>query len=320
MNRHRFLYHIVLGISVLAGYGPAGQGEVEKQTAEIRPSAVAGTFYSGSTSQLRKSVRTFLDHVPETEPAGRIYAAVAPHAGYTFSGQVAAYTHKALSGVDFDTLVIIGHDAYRGAVAFLCPVDYFQTPLGKMPVDRDMVEKMLDFHPGIKADRFIHAREHTVEVHLPFLQTLNKQCSIVPVLFGNPSVENCRILVRAILSAAGDKRVCVLASTDMSHYPTYEAAKTIDASTLETLLSLDVDRLFAHLEKQERQEPVPNLRTAMCARGGVGTAILFAKARGADRVQILHYANSGDAPAGDKRSVVGYSSALMVKTGEAEAL
>jgi AmmeMemoRadiSam system protein B len=285
----------------------------QSKSEEVRLPAVAGAFYPSSANELRRNIKAYLDSVPEVKPAGKILAAVAPHAGYTYSGGVAAYTHKVLSAVDFQTLVIIGHDSYRKAIAFTCPADYFQTPLGKVPVDREMMAKMHAFNPGIKANMAIHAREHTVEVHLPFLQVLGRRCKIVPLLFGNPTTKNCQILSDAIIAAAGHKTVFVLASADMSHYPPYDLAYKVDKSTLEVLKSLDVDRLFTHLAVQERESSVPNLRTAMCAKGGVGTAVLFAQAHGAGRAQILRYANSGDVRGGGKGSVVGYSSVLMVK-------
>jgi AmmeMemoRadiSam system protein B len=280
---------------------------------EVRLPAVAGAFYPGSANELRRNIKAYLDRVPEIKAAGKIFAAVAPHAGYAYSGGVAAYTHKALSTVDFHTLVIIGHDTHQNAVAFTCPADYFQTPLGKVPVDREMMARMHALNGGIKANWAIHAREHTVEVHLPFLQVLGRPCKIIPILFGNPTRKNCQILADAIIRAAGGKRVFVLASADMSHYPPYDLACKVDKSTLEVLKSLDVERLFTHLTAQEREASVPNLRTALCAKGGVGTAVLFARACGANSAQILRYANSGDVRGGDKRGVVGYSSVLLVK-------
>ncbi len=305
----RFHLSIVIFLLLLVAddYGSLSRAE------EVRLPAVAGAFYPASANELRRDIEAYLDSVPEIKPAGKILAAVAPHAGYTYSGGVAAYTHKALSTVNIDTLVIIGHDAYGDDVAFTCPADYFQTPLGKVPVDREMMTKMHAFHRGIKADRAIHARDHTVEIHLPFLQALGRQCKIMPILFGNPTAKNCQILANAIISAAGDKTVFVLASADMSHYPPYDLAYKVDKSTLEVLKSLDVEKLLRHLAVQEREASVPNLRTALCAKGGVGTAILFARALGADRAQILRYSNSGDVRGGDKRGVVGYSSVLMVK-------
>ena len=300
---------IIIFLLPLVGEGYWFQSNAE----EVRLPAVAGAFYPGSANELRRNIKAYLDSVPEIKPAGKIFAAMAPHAGYSYSGGVAAYTHKALSTVDFHTLIIIGHDTHQNAVAFTCPADYFQTPLGKVPVDREMMAKMHAFNRGIKANWAIHAREHTVEVHLPFLQVLGKPCKIIPILFGNPTKQNCQILADAIIRAAGDKNVFVLASADMSHYPPYDLAYKVDKSTLEVLKSLDVERLFTHLTAQEREASVPNLRTALCAKGGVGTAVLFARACGADRAQILHYANSGDVRGGDKRGVVGYSSVLLVK-------
>ena len=303
-----FLYTIIILLPLLGeAYCSGCNAE------EVRLPAVAGAFYPASASELRRNIKAYLDSVPEITPAGKIFAAMAPHAGYTYSGGVAAYTHKVLSTVNFSTLIIIGHDTHQDAVAFTCPADYFQTPLGKVPVDREMMAKMQRLNSGIRANWAIHAREHTVEVHLPFLQVLDRPYKIIPILFGNPTRKNCQILADTIIRAAGTKRVFVLASTDMSHYPPYDLAYKLDKSTLEVLKSLDVERLFTHLTAQERGSSVPNLRTALCARGGVGTAVLFARAHGADRAQILRYANSGDVPGGDKRGVVGYSSVLFVK-------
>jgi AmmeMemoRadiSam system protein B len=276
---------------------------------------VAGAFYPGRAPQLKTAVTDMLDSADKARPGGEIVAAVAPHAGYVFSGKTAARTFKALTGTRCDTMVIIGHDAGRGAVAYICPVDAYATPLGQVPVDREMVKKMLAFNAGIKPDTAMHSREHTVEVQLPFLQAMGKDCKIVPVLFGNPTAANCKILADAIVAAAENKKVFILASTDMSHYPPYEAARRVDLSTLDVMRSLDLKQLFDHMLGIETGGKTPGLQTAMCARGGVGTAMLFAKGRGADLVKVLGYTNSGDAPrVGSKNRVVGYCSVLFVKS------
>ncbi len=303
-----FCIHIL--IQILSPIQTFGE---EKRKESVRPPAVAGTFYPGSPSQLRNKIKSFHDKIPEVKPEGRILAAIAPHAGYVYSGEVAAYMHKRLSAVEFETIIIIGHDSFRNAVAFTCPVDYFKTPLGKIAVDREMMERMHLFDPGIKPDRALHAYEHTVEVHLPFLQVQKRQCKIVPILFGNPTKENCRTLSDAIIAASEDKKVFVLASTDLSHYPSYTSACEVDNSTLDVIKTLDVENFFVYLKKLERHSSVPNLRTAVCASGGVGTAIFFAKAMGANHAKVLRYANSGDVAAGDKHRVVGYSSVLFVE-------
>jgi len=279
----------------------------------IRPPAVAGSFYPASPSELRAMITKFLNDVPDEKPAGEIVAAMAPHAGYVFSGAIAARTFKQLAKLDFDTIVIIGHDSYQDCVAFLSPADYFQTPLGLVQVDREMVDKMLKFNKGIVSSEAVHSEDHSIEIQLPFLQVLEKKCKIVPVMFGNPTVKNCRILADAIIAAAGNKKVFVLSSTDMSHYPSHDDAKKVDGATLEMVKTMDVDKLFSHLEAQVKNKTISNEQTAMCSRGGAGTAIFFAKARGADHAQVLQYANSGDAVVGDKAKVVGYSSVLFVK-------
>ncbi len=280
----------------------------------VRPPAVAGGFYPGEADVLRTTVQGFLAKVPKRPVKGTIVAAMAPHAGYVYSGQVAAYTHKLLESAEFDTVVIIGHDAFRGAVAFLCPVDYFETPLGRVPVDREMLAGIQAFHEGIVANQAIHDRDHTVEVQLPFFQVTGRAFKIVPVLFGNPTLENARILAEAIRAAAGDRKVLVLASTDMSHYPPYEAARTLDLATLDVLKTFDPRALFDHLRSKERAGRIPNLKTAMCASGGVLTALEYARQKGADRIEVLKYANSGDVSAGNKAQVVGYGAAVFLRT------
>ncbi|SPD73894.1 putative MEMO1 family protein AF_2310 [uncultured Desulfobacterium sp.] len=279
----------------------------------VRTAAVAGKFYPDSPDVLKGAITELLTNVPATKPDGRILAAIAPHAGYVFSGPVAACTHRQLSEVSFDTIVIIGHDSYRDVVAFTSPADYFETPLGRVQVDREMTEAMEKYNPGIRPDQSLHETEHTVEVQLPFLQVQGRQFKIVPILFGNPNAKNSSILADAIVACRADKKVFVLASTDMSHYPPYDWANKLDKSTLDALKEVDAERLFSHLTSKETLSPVPNLATAMCARGGVMTAINYARANGGNHCQILRYANSGDVPSGGKDRVVGYCSVLFEK-------
>lgn len=326
MRKNPILFvSVILSISICLAWGISNAVDDNNlkdnnDPEEVRLPSAAGSFYPGTASELRKMITAMLDSVPEIKPEGEIIAAVAPHAGYIYSGMVAAYTFKQLSKVDFDTIVIIGHetDLYPNIIAYICPVDYFETPLGKIPVDSEMIKKMKAFNNGIRTNRSIHANDHSIEVQIPFLQVLGKNCMIVPVMFGNPTPENSRILADAIIASAGDKKVFVLASTDMSHYPSYGSANMVDRSTLDVLKEMDVGRLFDHLNRQLDRQTIPSLVTAMCSRGGVGTAIFFAKAHGADHAQILHYANSGDISGGDKQRVVGYSSVLLAKTADSD--
>jgi AmmeMemoRadiSam system protein B len=279
----------------------------------VRRPARAGQFYPGTKASLSAAVDSYIEKVPARESDAEILAAVVPHAGYQFSAGVASYVFKAITNVQFETIVIIGHDCGAGGgVALVCDVDFYETPLGRVPVDTGMVRKLIAYDPGIRAERRIHAQEHTVEVQLPFLQRAGREFSVVPVLFGDPTIRNCKTLAEAISAAAGSKKVFVLSSTDMTHYPPYDDAVRIDGATLETVRAFDVEKLFKTLEAQERANP--GLRTAMCSRGGVGTAMLFARKQGADAAEVLHYANSGDVQGGDKNGVVGYGAVLFVKS------
>ena len=289
------------------------QNIIPKSRKKTRPASVAGAFYPGDSKNLKKEIDSLLKSAQKIDHGEAIYAAMAPHAGYVYSGEIAAHTFKNIAHIDFDTIVIIGHDSFQNAVAYTCPVDYFETPLGKVPVDIEMVDKLQKYNKDIKADIAIHKDDHTIEVQLPFLQCIKKEFKIVPLMFGYPSPENCRILADALKYASGDKKVFVLASSDMSHYPTYEGANKMDTITLEKIKSMDINKFFMHVYKQRRDPQVRGLQTAICASGGVGTAMLLAKDMGAETARLLKYANSGDVQGGDKNRVVGYSSVLFIK-------
>ena len=280
---------------------------------KTRPASVAGSFYPADRENLKKTIAHLIKDAEKKDISGTIFAAMAPHAGYVYSGKITALTFQNISDIDFDTIVIIGHDSYRNAVAYTCPVDYFETPLGKVPVDTEMIRKLHIFNKEIKSDISIHRNDHTIEIQLPFLQSMNKKCKILPIMFGDPSPENCKILADAIKYAAEDKKIFILASTDMSHYPTHEGANKMDHLTIDMIKTMDIDKFFKHVFKQLKTPNLPGLQTAICASGGVGTAMLFAKEMGADTVLLLKYANSGDVPGGDKNRVVGYSSVLFIK-------
>jgi MEMO1 family protein len=315
MFRIQYNSLIILSIFLLTNINIHGEDHPLDNKAGIktRPASVAGAFYPDDGAALLKEINNLLDNASRVETSGKVIAALAPHAGYIYSGQIAALTFKNISDIDFDTIVIIGHDSYRDAVAYTCPVDFFETPLGKIPVDTEMMEKLHSFSKNIKPDISIHSEDHTIEVQLPFIQAMNKKCKILPLMFGFPSPENCKILADAIKKAAGDKKIFILASTDMSHYPDYDGAYKMDNLTLDKIKSMDLNLFFRHVYKQMKEPGVPNLQTPICASGGVGTAMLYAQGLGADAVQVLKYANSGDVTEGDKNRVVGYSSLLFIK-------
>ncbi|MCK5806201.1 MAG: AmmeMemoRadiSam system protein A, partial [Lentisphaeria bacterium] len=163
-------------------------------------------------------------------------------------------------------------------------------------------------------------RDHTVEVHLPFLQVMGSRAKILPVLFGDPSVENCRRFVGALRRCASRRRIFLLASTDLAHYPTQADAVRLDALTMRRVTELDVKALFAHLRAATGADAAPNVKTALCASGGVGCAMVWTGARAGSSVQMLATSTSGDVPGGDASRVVGYAAALFVQNKEDKAM
>lgn len=283
-------------------------------SAAIRPAAVAGSFYPGKADALRKEVQRLLDNAGDVHPGGKVLGAMAPHAGYVYSARFSAPVFKVLGACEIDTVVIIGHDLGAnapGIVAVLSDVDAYETPLGQVPVDIAMVKALRDV-PGIMIHNGIHAREHSIEVQLPFLQVVRPGVKIVPAFMGEVSVENSRRFVDALEKAAGGRRLFVLASTDLSHYPAYDDAIALDQTTMALVSAMDLQGLCDR--QAGKGVNAPNTQTAICAAGGVITALTFAQKHGANEVKILAHGNSGDARGGDLASVVGYASAIFVDT------
>lgn len=280
----------------------------------VRPAAVAGSFYPGKTEALRAEVTRLLAAVGDVNAPGKVLAAMAPHAGYVYSARFAAPVFSALAACDVDTVVIIGHDlgaSAPGAMAVLSDVDAYETPLGQVPVDTAMVNALCKL-PGVIIHNGIHAREHSIEIQLPFLQLVKPGAKILPVFIGDISVDNCRRFADALDATAAGRKLFLLASTDLSHYPSYDDAQRLDADTMALVSAMDVQGLC----KRQAGKGVSsaNTQTTMCATGGVVTALLWAQKHGANAVQILAKGNSGDAHGGDLKSVVGYASAIFVDT------
>ncbi|MCK4591572.1 MAG: AmmeMemoRadiSam system protein B, partial [Candidatus Latescibacteria bacterium] len=227
-----FLTLGALGLLVLSCKG-------EESAAAIRPPAVAGSFYPDSPSELKKTVEGFLARATDAEIEGQIVALLSPHAGYVFSGQVAAYSYKQLKNREFDDVIIIGPSHYLHLEgASVGSWDYYQTPLGKVEVDMELVKKLKAADSKIKFTPAAHSREHAVEVQLPFLQYVLGKFKLVPIIMGNSSPENCQMLSDALIKTIGSKKVLLVASSDMSHYPRYEDACRVDRQTLEVIESL----------------------------------------------------------------------------------
>jgi AmmeMemoRadiSam system protein B len=274
---------------------------------KVRRPAVSGMFYAGTAGELEEQIEWCYKHelgpgaVPWVNREGlrNIAAIVVPHAGYYYSGPVAAHAYKELAddGI-FDTAVILGpnHTGYGNPVS-LWVGDGWSTPFGEAEIDKELAQKLLG--EVIKADETAHIHEHSIEVQLPWLQHLYKKVKIVPITMLAQDLETARTVGKAI-SRAGDNLI-IIASSDFTHYEPDSVAKEKDNSVIEAVVALDEEELYERCEK---------LNCTMCGYGAVAAAIVAAKEMKARNASLLKYATSGET-SGDFSRVVGYGSIVI---------
>ena len=305
---------------VLAGWqGSAGTTAATNQSPaatraaaphNVRQPAVAGLFYPKDPKTLANTVDQCLAAAPTNAVAG-VRALICPHAGYEYSGPVAAYAYKRIAGGSFDTVIILAPSHYALFQGVSVPAtDAYETPLGQVPVS-EQARQLAKQPPFVLEPRCLVQRpawstvaskpsppvgedtpetwEHSVEVQVPFLQRTLKQFKILPVMFGQADPAE---VARALAPLVGDKTL-VIASSDLSHYHPYQEARALDGQTVKWICSLDIAAL-----------QVPAAEASACGRMPILTLLHLAKLKGWTP-QLLDYRNSGDT-AGDKGRVVGY--------------
>jgi len=269
-----------------------------------RKAAVAGSFYPSSASDLKAFIKDAISNAAiENDKISKATSFVAPHAGYIYSGHVAAYTYKALSvaakSMHFDSFVVIGpnHTGYGTPISV--SAEDWQTPLGTIENDIELSMKIAS-NSFIKIDESAHRYEHSVEVQLPFLQYVVEKPKVVFICMGDQSIDAANILSGAIISASESlkRNVAVIASSDFNHYESAEVAKRKDIPAIGALEKLDYDGFNDLLRKAD---------DTACGYGPITVAAMVAKKRGAKKGYLLKYANSGDYT-GDYSSVVAYAS------------
>ncbi|MFA5859510.1 MAG: AmmeMemoRadiSam system protein B [Elusimicrobiota bacterium] len=287
----------------------------------VRKTTVAGQFYPDSKADLEQMIEYFMSNALQKQLPGTITALLSPHAGYIFSGGIAAYAYNQVKGKTYDTVIIIGlsHRYSLENIAAVYPKGKFETPLGYIEIDNILAEKIINKSNNlIKPLPAAHNNEHSIEVQLPFIQKVLPGTKIVPILIGNPGTDISSQIGTAIGEAVKEekKRVLLIGSTDMSHYPKYEDAQTVDTGVLKALESFDINQINSYIRSVETKN-IPNLHCVFCGEGVVYAITTASKVLGADTIKILTYANSGDVPKyGNKDSVVGYTAAVYLKSGK----
>ncbi len=276
----------------------------------VRPSVLAGTWYPADPNALRAMVDEMLAAIEPVD--GAPIALIVPHAGYVYSGPVAAAGFRQLQQGAYDTAVIIAADHQ---MPLSNPISVwteggFETPLGIVPVDAGLAQALVAADPRITADFAAHEGEHPIEIELPFLQRVCPDCRIVPVLMGADDDETVQALADALIKLLPGRRAVVIASSDLSHYPAYNDALTVDGATLAAIESGDPAAVRRAIAASMAAD-VPNLATCACGEAAILVAMRVAQGLGANTITVLRYANSGDTPYGDKDQVVGYGAVMF---------
>ena len=280
---------------------------------KVRQAAVAGSFYPADPKALTGMIDEMLAQVsgvPVTDP---ILAAVAPHAGYLYSGPVAAYTFAALKGRKYARVVILAPSHYEGFnFTSVYDGDGYETPLGTVRVDTAFAHELVKLNSTMQLSDRGHeptkaGGEHAIEVELPWLQRVLGDFEIVPIVMGDQSYETSRALAVALAKLIkkdgqeGD--TLVLASSDLSHYHPYDDAVKIDHKTLNALQEWDYFSMSQNFRTRTWEA---------CGGAPIVAAMIYAERMGANQARVLKYANSGDVT-GDRSRVVGYSADVFVK-------
>ncbi|MFN8241084.1 MAG: AmmeMemoRadiSam system protein B [Bacteroidales bacterium] len=288
--------------------------ELFSQTGSSDRNAVAaGRFYESSEPELRKDLENLFKICPKSYFAERVQAIISPHAGYVFSGSIAASAYSSIpSDAVYRNIFIIGSShtmAFDGASVYHSG-DY-TTPLGKVKVNRQIAEKLRTDNLVFRYPETSHIQEHSIEVQLPFIQYhFARQPEIVPILIGTDNKSTIRQIAEALRPYFVSENLFVI-SSDFSHYPSYSDAKLVDGLTADALVTLDPDKFLKVLRNNSAKD-INGLATSMC--GWTSGLVLLYLVEGKEGYQLKKtaYLNSGDSKYGDKIQVVGYNSLVLL--------
>lgn len=269
---------------------------------KIRKSVIAGTWYPGTRSELFDLIKQYFNNVPDQNFTAEPFGLISPHAGYSYSGQTAAYGYSLLKDKNFDLIIIISPFHSMTFNSYLTTkADFFETPLGRVKVEQELLHELSE-----KIDlKFLSAdEEHSIEIQLPFLQYIFDEFSLLPIMVGHRDVYRIDKISEYIFSIIQDKKALIIASSDMHHIDNYEQVKLRDEKAINTLKTFNVEKIRNFLSSPD---------CSIC--GNVPISILFELSKKFNAIQskILNYTNSGDVT-GIKSTghyTVGYLSAVI---------
>jgi len=269
---------------------------------KIRKPAVAGMFYSNDSKQLKNDVQKYLSEAKTVEEFPSIAGIISPHAGYVFSGPIAASGFKAISHLKPKNIVVLapshreyfnGFSVYNG--------EYYETPLDKLKVSMELVEKINE-NQFVQLSDIGHHSEHALEVQLPFLQEIySHEFEIVPIIIGDVHVDLLDSLAETLFELSKNEDFLIIASSDLSHFHSYDLAQQIDNEFLDFVKAYNLEQIG---------EGFMDNTLEACGITCIYTLMKYASLKGSAKCEILDYRNSGDT-AGDKFRVVGYAAGVI---------
>jgi MEMO1 family protein len=268
---------------------------------KIRDSIVAGSFYPDDPYVLGMQIEDYLNNAKLLD-INNIKALICPHAGYIYSGQVAAYSYKQITNKKFDSIIIIS-PSHSESFDFVSVYDgdAYNTPLGRVNIDKKRSSLLVENNPRIHFSDKGHNNEHSIEVQLPFLQYIYNEFEFIPVVIGTQSRQNIHAIGNTIGEVFKGENIIIIASSDLSHYHPYNDAVILDRQVENLVGKFDIDNLENEFLKSNIE---------MCGGGPVAAAMIAAKNLGANKALILKYLNSGDV-SGERKAVVGYLAAAL---------
>ena len=271
----------------------------------VKNTNVAGGFYPSNSQELTRLVDGFVAQASDEVDAAHVDVAIAPHAGYVYSGSVAGFVFKGLAKTPYTTVIVLAPShffPFKGASIW--PHGSFATPLGNLPVDEGFASALMAKTPVVADIPQVFEKEHALEVQLPFIQRTFPKAKIVPILLGDADIKVCEQMALALNELIGQRSdVLVLISSDMSHYLPYDANNAKDVRTLGAITRGDIEGFWNGNVSRDME---------MCGFVPTTVGMMLAKLRGLSEAKVLKHANSGDTT-GDKSRVVGYAAIVFEK-------
>jgi len=311
MKKEIFLPMIVLGLSILIVFLLSllrnrnnRQMKGESISLPTRPAAVAGTFYPRESEVLENQIKQLLQETKIIDQEGKAKILVVPHAGLEYSGRVAAWGFKQIAGQNYSRVILLGashHHWFTHAAVY--SEGWWETPLGKVEIDRQLASQIIDKEKNILPDKENHAQEHCLEIELVFLQETLSHFKIVPILISNPD-ENLKENLAQKIAQSFDEQTLLIISTDLSHYPPAEIAVEADRTIIEGILT-GKQTEFKKSFVQVQEENYPGLQTPACGHEAIEVGLRAGELLGVLNYRKIKYENSGKV-SGDRSRVVGY--------------